>query len=272
VPAPFQIVLGAIIEYLGYLSLQHIIHYGEIQTSTYSTGGVIINFLLLPVAAVVIIIAFIVLFSLTAIIIRSLYIIVKEAPNVIRNEAVVLRQIWENRGIGKFQLFGGLSFYLHLRQRVVAYLLACLSIGIIAWYFVFTQHEYEKTYWKIHFYRNEPTPEFIFKPNISYTFESSADLHSILLNDYQYIVSKYMDLEDNPAVLSLIFPDKWHVKFPDTTRVQFIFYTDPINEIFSQSFELWADKEEGLKITYNDFIFEGVKQYPKTKRYTRTRN
>ena len=78
-----------------------------------------------------------------------------------------------------------------------------------------------------------------------------------------------MKLEDNPRVLSLLFPNKWYVKFPDTTQVQFIFYQDPINQIFSQSFEIWAGEEEGVKITYNDFIYEGVKKNPNTKRYIR---
>lgn len=265
----FKFVVSLVIVYLGYISYRHISNFGDIMAGTYSTGGKIINVILWPVAVIVVVIAAIIVIYLVILIFKFLYIAIPEVPGIMRHEAEIVRRIWDNRGFGKYSLFGGFAFYAKLRQRVFAYFFAFLSIGIVTWYFAFKQHEYEKTYWKIHFYYNEPTPEFIFKPNTSYTFESSADLYSIWLDNRECIVSKYMEIKDSPRVLSLLFPNKWHVKFSDTTQVRFIFYQDPINQIFSQSFEIWAGKEEGLKITYNDFIYEGVKKNPNSKRYIR---
>lgn len=271
--SPFEALvfffLGGATQFGLYWGVKYLLNICSTIEKTYSTGGKIFSVLLVPVAVWAVFVGLRVFPAFWWKVIRLTYLFVISFPETVRNEIDILRRIWLNRGFGKFRAFGGLAFYFKLRQRVAAYFLAFLSIGIVTWFFGFKQYEYEKTYWKVHFYYGEPMPEFVFKPNVSYTFESSADLYAVYINGTEHIVSKYMDLHQNPRVLSLIFPEKWHIAFPDTTRVKFIFYADHINEIFSQSFEVWAYKEEGLRLTYNDFIFEGVKKYPKTKRYSR---
>lgn len=263
------VVIGGVSQYGIYWGIDYLLNIGAIVGNAYSLGGKIFSVLLIPIAVWVFFIGLRVFPVFWLKMIRLTYLFIVSSPGTVKHEIEIIRRIWHNRGFGKYRMFGGIFFYFRLRQRVAAYVLAFLSIGITTWFLAFKQYEYEKTYWKVHFYYGEPTPEFVFKPKVSYTFESSADLYSIWLNDHEHIVSKYMDLEKNPFVLSLLFPDKWHVQFPDTMRVRFIFYQDPINEIFSQSFEIWAGKEEGLKITYNDFVHEFAKQKPRTRRYSR---
>ncbi|MBZ0201577.1 MAG: hypothetical protein K8I03_01020 [Ignavibacteria bacterium] len=263
------LIVGGASQYGIYWGITYILNIFNTVGNAYSLGGKLFSVLLFFVALMIVSVGVRTFPIFWWKIVRIIYLFLVSSPEIIRNETDIVRRIWQNRGFGKFRLFGGFLFYFRLRQRVIAYFLAFLSIGITTWYFAFKQHEYEKTYWKVHFYYGEPIPEIVFKPNVSYTFESSADLYAIYLNGTEHIVSKYMKLEENPRVLSLIFPEKWNVKFPDTMHVEFLFYADHINEIFSQSFEVWADKEEGLKLTYNDFIFERVKKVPRTKRYSR---
>lgn len=262
-------ILGGASQYGLYWGVNYVMNICSIIGESYSSGGKILSVILFPIAVCIAIVGIMVFPYFWLRILEYVFKFISSLPQIIRNEFDVLKRIRNNSGFSKFKAFGGFLFYFRLRQRVLAYFLAFLSVGIFTWYFAFRQHDYEKTYWKINFYYNEPIPEFIFKENVSYTFESSADLYSIWLEGNEYIVSKHLDLNDKPNVLSLMFPNKWNIKLPWDTRVKFVFYQDHINEIFSQSFEVWANKEEGLKVTYNDFVLERVKKYPRTKRYIR---
>ncbi len=261
VEAIVKFVVSLVIVYLGYISYRHISNFGDIMAGTYSTGGKIINVILWPVAVIVVVIAAVIVIYLVIQIFKFLYIAIPETPGIILHEAEIIKRIWNNRGFGKYSLFGGFVFYAKLRQRVFAYFFAFLSIGIVTWYFAFKQHEYEKTYWKINFYYNEPLPIFKFKPNIPYTIKAGPDFYGIIINGSRYVTGKNTYFtKDIPNKIPLTLPDYWNITFYDTTQVEFMFYEEPINQIFSMTLEVWEDEAEGTPIYPSEFTYEWQKK------------
>lgn len=264
-----RILISAGIVYLGYLSYIHITEIDRIMKNTYSFGGELLNLILIPVALVMLFVSFFVGIALVVALVKLLIIAIKDGPKKIAHEVDIIKRIWDNRGFGKYSIFGGFSFYLKLRQRVLAFLFGFLCVGIVAWYFTFKQQEYEKTYWKVSFYYGEPTPRFIFKPNVPYTMKSGPDIYAITINGNRYVTGKnsYWRQDEN-NLIPFEFPEKWNITFPETTYVHFNFYSEPINQIFSQSFELWAYKKEGVTIPPSVFMYEWQLEKPKETKTT----
>lgn len=262
----FLYISGLIILYLGYLSYQLIFNWSEKWSHTYSTGGQFLLIICWPFALIILLAAVIVFFIMAFYTLSLLYTFLKELPNLIRKEVDIIQRIWANRGFGKYAIFGGLSFYLRLRLRIFAFVFAFLSLGIITWFFAFKQHTYEKTYWKINFYYNEPLPEFIFKPNISYTVKSSVDFYGIIINGRRYVTGKNTYWEgDVPNKINLTLPQHWNISFPDTTSIEFMFYEDYISQIFSMTLEVWENKREGYMISPSQFAYVNSKELNNNK-------
>jgi hypothetical protein len=266
-----QLIIFGAIEYLGYLSFNHIFNFKEVWAHTYSTGGQIMDIILWPVAVAVLIIAVVIAWTAVQSFFAQAYLFIKDLPQTIRHEIEVIKRIWDNRGFEKYTLFGGLSFYLKLRTRILAYFFAFISLGIITWYFVFQQHSYEKTHWKINFYYSEPLPEFKFKANTPYTIESSVDFYGIIINGRRYITGKNTSFTgDAPNMIPLTLPKNWNITFPDTTYVEFMFYEDYINKIFSMTLEVWENKKEGMTILPSQFAY--INKESKSNKTNKTKN
>jgi hypothetical protein len=193
-------------------------------------------------------------------------------PQIISHEIDIIKNIWNNRGFSKYSLFGGLAFYLKLRQRVLAFFCAFLSIGIVTWYFAFKQHSYEKNYWKVNFYYNEPLPAFTLKPYIPYTIKAGPDFYGVIINGQRFVTGKNTSFTfDDPYKIPLTLPNYWNVTFPDTANLEFMFYEEPINEFFSMTLEIWENKKEGPTINPSQFAYnvpqnQQLKQQNKTKK------
>jgi hypothetical protein len=256
-----MLIIGGIIEYLGYISYNHIFNFKEVWANTYSTGGQLLDIILWPVAVIFLILAIIVGIYLAWVILKYIYLLLKNSPQLISHEIEIIRRIWDNRGFGKYSLFGGLSFYINLRLKVLAYVFAFLCLGIVTWYFAFQQHTYEKTHWKINFYYNEPLPEFKFKANIPYTIKASEDFYGIIINGRRFITGKNTSwTQDAPNKIPLILPKYWNITFPDTTYIEFLFYEDHISEIFSMTLEVWENKTESITVYPNFFTYRPLNE------------
>jgi hypothetical protein len=238
---PFETIgwalLGALSQYGIYWSIMYWLNISDHMATTYSVAGKMFSVLLLFASIGFIIIGFIILPSFWWELFKIIIIVIASLPEVVKKEIIIIKQIWKNRGFQKYKIFGGFIFYFHLRQRILAFLLAFISLGIITWFFAFKQQTYEKTYWKIKFYQNEPLQTFTFKPNIPYTIKTSAYMNSIFINFDEYV--KMYD-----------FAEVWNITFPDTTYINFNFYSAGINELFGQTLEVWENKAEGEKIYY----------------------
>jgi hypothetical protein len=255
----FALVASALVEYLAYISYNHIAHFTEIMKHTYSTGGELLNVIIWPFAVIMVVIGFILALVLAWFLIKLLYVAIIGLPDVIKNENDIIKRSWKNRGFAKYKLFGGISFYLKLRQRVFAYFFAFLAIGIVTWFFIFKQHTYEKTYWKINFYYKEPLPTFTFKPNKYYTIKTDADFYGIMINGNRYVTGKSTSwTQDENNKISLNLPKNWNIQFQDTTYIDFMFYSDHINEIFSQTLEVWEDVKDGYSILPSQFAYKHI--------------
>lgn len=247
----FLYLFGLLIIYLGYVSYNFIINFKENWDRTYSFIGHLLillfypfSFVLIVAAGIVsIIMAFYTIYFLFIFMIRipklikKGVVVIKGMPELIKRKSDIYKRIWNNRGFSKYKMFGGMTFYLKLRLRILAFFLAFISLSLTAYFFTFKQKTYEKTYWKIKFYQKEPIQTFIFKPNIPYTIKTSAYTNSLFINYEEY---------ENPNGFSEI----WYITFPDTTYVNFNLYSAGINELFGQTLEVWENKAEGEKIYY----------------------
>ncbi len=180
----------------------------------------------------------------------------RDIPDYVKQQWPLLKIIWSTSGYSKYKAFGNLALYIMLRTRVLAFLFAFITVGILTWFFVYKQYTYKWDYRKIRFYYGEQIEPVKFYPNTDYTFESSSHLFAIYMNGMrysvgdEYIKDAYGRSMTNPEKKDLYLPDIWNVSFSDTAKVQFVFYSEPINQIFAQSFELWADKRKGRTITF----------------------
>lgn len=254
-------ILGALSQYGVYWGIMYCYNIYDIVGTSYSFMGKMFSSFLILVAVGAVIFGLYIFPFFWWSVFKHIYLFLVALPKYILNEFYVIKRIWENRGFGKYSLFGGFMFYFKLRQRIVAYLFAFISIGIVAWYFTFKQHTFEKDHWKIKFYRNEPLPTFLFKPNIPYTVETSTYTRSILFNFIEY------EKIDG-------FTETWNITLKDSTYVFFNLESHAINEIFSQSLEIWENRKEGMTVFFpQDFSckerftnpIEKTKEVSKTK-------
>lgn len=184
----------------------------------------------------------------------SFYLGLRDIPDYVKQQLPLLKRIWSTSGFLKYKAFGGLTLYVMLRTRVLAFLFAFISVGILTWFFIYKQYTYKWDYRKIRFYYGEQIEPIKFYPNTYYTFESSSLLYAIYVNGRMYSVGEqfvndaYGRQKFNPEKKDLYLPDTWNIKFSDTVKVQFVFYTEPIHQIFAQSFELWANKQLGKSV------------------------
>lgn len=190
-------------------------------------------------------------------VIQNFFLLMFSIPKIITNEIQIIKQIWSNRGIEKYKLFGGVYFYFRLRQQILAYFFACISIGIFTWYFLFRYSTYEKTYWKVNFYSYEQVPTFIFKPKVPYTIKTNAQFTAIYLNDVKYNVNEYYN---DSYSTDIRLSKQWWIRFKDTTTVGFTFYNEPIRSIWSNTLEIWADKMDGTPIYPHEFMYHWQQQ------------
>lgn len=238
---PFEAIgiglLGALSQYGIYWSIMYWLNIYEHMATTYSFAGKMFSILLLFASIGFIIIGLIFMPSFWWELFKLIIIVIASLPEVIKNEFTIIKQVWQNRGLQKYKIFGGFIFYFRLRQRILAFFLAFISLSLTAWFFTYKQQTYEKTYWKIKFHRGESIETFMLKPNIPYTIKTSAYTNSLFINSIEY---------ENPNG----FTEVWHITFPDTTYLYFNLYSAGINEIFGQTLEVWENKAEGERIRY----------------------
>lgn len=265
------IAVGGLTQYGLYWAVSYLINVHTILEQTYSFGGKIWKFILIFVALLVALPGLGMFPIFWWRLIKNLIFFITKLPELIRHEFDIIRRIWANRGFGKYRAFGGFAFYFKLRQRVLAYFLAFLSIGIVTWYFAFRQHTYEKTYWKINFYYGEPLPSFTFKPNIPYTIKAGPDFYGIIINGKRYITGKSTYFtQDVPYMIPAYLPDTWHITFPQQTTIEFLFYEDHINEIFSMTLEIWENKVDGTTMYPVEFNYQTQNNQNKQSEQTTT--
>jgi len=258
-------LIGAASQYGLYWAITYCLNAHTIVSEAYSLGGKVIATILSFVALFVGFAGLWIFPFFWWRVIRHSYMFVVSVPTLIANEFDIIKRIWHSRGFAKYRLFGGFAFYFKLRQRVFAYALAFVSIGIVAWYFVFMQHSYEKTYWKINFYYNEPLPAFTFKPHIPYTVKSKTDFYGVIVNSNRYVTgSSGIFAGDEIHVIPLSLPSCWNVTFTDTTTIEFMFYEDYISSVFSMTLEVWENKAEGHHVRPESFSYRQPRNLPAT--------
>ncbi|MFZ1321398.1 MAG: hypothetical protein WAT71_07565 [Ignavibacteria bacterium] len=172
------------------------------------------------------------------------------------NDFSILKQIWQNRGFGKYTLFGGLKFYLRLRIQFFAYLFAAITALLLFVGVYQTYENYEPTYWReTVYYEPSELPTFKLEANTFYTFEMSDDLDYALVNGNYFAA---------PGSLYLYYsyfyklPYKWrrtfHVKFPYDVKISIMPDLDMvINLVLTEKIEVYKYKQEGTYIDYRYF-------------------
>ncbi|MGV8018300.1 MAG: hypothetical protein AB2L26_09010 [Ignavibacteria bacterium] len=136
---PFETIgialLGALSQYGIYWSIMYWLNIYEHMATTYSFAGKMFSILLLFASIGFIIIGLIFMPSFWWELLKLIIIVIASLPKVIKNEFIIIKQIWQNRGLQKYKLFGGFIFYFRLRQRILAFLLAFISLSLTAWFF-----------------------------------------------------------------------------------------------------------------------------------------
>jgi hypothetical protein len=182
---------------------------------------------------------------------------IRELPNYFRQEAQTIKQIWSNRGTGKYSLFGGLGFYFQLRMRVIAYVLACTFFASTA-YFTYEQYRaYEPTHWVEKVYHQSRIKVFKFKKNVPYT----VCLHGSRV-EYIYVNgSHFCDTKSEFAGQSHCYAipnfrphNTFNVTFPFDANFAILLKTEMvINDIEAKKYEIWENKKEGVEYPYTVF-------------------
>jgi len=176
--------------------------------------------------------------------------------NHLANDFSILKQIWQNRGFGKYTLFGGLKFYFRLRIQFFAYFFASVTALLLFVGVYRTYENYEPTYWRESMYfQTENLPVFELKANTYYTFELSDDLDVVWVNGTYFEAPKNLN-HYRPKYYKLPYKwgRKWHVKFPYDVRIG----VQPeleivINDVISEHVEVTKFKQEGTYIDYRYF-------------------
>ena len=187
---------------------------------------------------------------------KLLFVWLWNLPERLRHEFDIWKRIWANRGFGKYTLFGGLTFYLKLRLRVLAFFLLGMSVFFLAYGFYINFTNYKRDYWheKV-FYGQTPEDIYTFLPNIPYTVKTSLMIFYIKLENSKQMV--YFPIDENLYLQNMIdIPNEWNITFTDTTHLSFgtYYYTSPdISELFETTdFEIWENVRNGrtLDTTY----------------------
>lgn len=183
----------------------------------------------------------------------------KELPQKINYEVRLLRNIWENRGIGKYRLFGGIGFYIRLRMRVFAFIFA-LVFFVSTSYFLYSKYrDFQPTHWVEKVYHNSKVRTFVFKKDIPYTISlHGAEVDYIFVNGY-YFCGQGSNVIPNAYTITLkqFRPnDIFNIKFPEETHFAIKLRTEMVvNDIVSEKYEIWENKEEGQKYHYKFFDY-----------------
>lgn len=176
--------------------------------------------------------------------------------NHLANDFSILKQIWQNRGFGKYTLFGGLKFYLRLRVQFFAYFFASVTALLLFVGVYRTYKNYEPTYWRESIYY-DPGELHVFEldANVFYTFELSDELEMAWVNGVYFAVpnSRYVGLR-NYYTLPYKWKRKFHIKFPYRVRMSVVPELEMvINNVLSEKIEVYKYKQEGTYIDYRYF-------------------
>jgi len=203
------------------------------------------------------IVGIIFIFSLLVSAVPHIFLGIKELPNYLKHESQILKQIWSNRGIGKYSLFGGFGFYFRLRMRVIAFVLAFMFFFSTA-YFTFERYRtYEPTHWVEKVYHQSKVRVFKFKNNIPYTI----CLHGSAV-EYFYVNGSYfcapksdfMGRDNFYALRNFQLHNTFNITFPFETDFAILLHTEMVwNDIESKKIEIWENKREGVEYHYTVF-------------------
>lgn len=194
----------------------------------------------------------------------------REVPAVLRHEITLIKQIWTNKGFGKYRLFGGIGFYLRLRMRVIAYVLA-FSFFASTTYFTYEQYRsFEPTHWVEKVYHHSKMRTFRFKKDMPYTVcVHGAKIKYFLVNGYYFCPPK-SPFSGQAGVIDINIPlyNTFTVTFPEDTDFAINLHTEMvINDIESKKLEVWENKKEGYEYHYTWFdprMYNTTKQTPPT--------
>ena len=179
-----------------------------------------------------------------------------ELPERLQHEFDIWKRIWANRGFGKYTLFGGLTFYLKLRLRILAFFLLGMSIFLLAYGFHTRYTNYKRQYWREKVFYGQSLQEiYTLLPNTPYTIKTSLMIFYMKIENSKQMV--YFPIDKNLYLQHMIdIPNEWNITFTDTTQLSFgvYYYTSPdLTEIFETSdFEIWENVRNGrtLDTTY----------------------
>jgi hypothetical protein len=180
-----------------------------------------------------------------------------DIPSKIRHELIVIKRIWNNRGFGKYNLFGGIRFYVKLRLRVLAFFFAFLFFGSSSFY-LYKQYEvYEPTHWIEKVYHHSEPREFKFKKGVTYTVcLHGSKIEYIYVNGY-YFCSTESAFNGKPDFYSLINfnpHNTFNITFPTETNFAILLHTEMVlNDITSKKYEIWENKKDGVEYPYTVF-------------------
>ena len=176
--------------------------------------------------------------------------------NHLANDFSILKQIWQNRGFGKYTLFGGLKFYFRLRIQFFSYFFASVTALLLFVGVYRTYQNYEPTYWRESVYYDPgELPVFELDANVFYTFELSDELEMAWANGYYFAApnSRFVG-EPNHYTLPYKWKRKFHLKFPYKTRFAVLPKVEMvINDVLSEKIEVYKYKQEGTYINYRYF-------------------
>lgn len=172
------------------------------------------------------------------------------------NDFSILKQIWQNRGFGKYTLFGGLKFYFRLRIQFFAYVSAALTALVLFVGVYRTYQNYEPTYFRESMYcHTDNLPTFDLEADTYYTLELTDDLEVVWVNGH-YFVPPNSQLLGQPNYYRLPYKWKrvWHIKFPYKVKMGVQPIMDMvINDVISEKVEVYKYKQEGTLIDYRYF-------------------
>lgn len=190
-----------------------------------------------------------------------------------KNDFSILKQIWQNRGFGKYSLFGGLAFYFRLRIQFFAYLSAFLT-SLVLLGGVYTEYKaYEPSYWRKSVYFGEDEkPEFLFEANVFYTVRMNDNLDYIIVNGVPFMSYTRERTRENDFNIPFKFQKVFHIQFPYTVTITIVPELDfPIDFVISEKVEVWKGVKGGQFISYeflkpSHYIYTPPVQPPQPKK------
>lgn len=177
------------------------------------------------------------------------------------NDFSILKQIWQNRGFGKYTLFGGLAFYLRLRVQFFAYFFSAITALLLFFGVYRTYENYEPTYWRQSvYYETRKIPVFTLEAHTDYTFKVTDDVELVMANGRYFATPNSRYLVQGNIILPYNFGRTFHVRFPYKITIG----VQPelnilINDVISEKVELYKYKQEGIYVDYQ--LFEPHSSY-----------